>query len=641
MKKLIFLTCCIAGLFSCSQKRPAVIERPIFEVSNATMLEIDKIEMTDSATILHFDAFFEGGWITLNDFTFIRESGSDEKLMVTGSEGLNLNERITVQESKTISFKMIFPPLRPGVTKIDFMEECPEPTCWKIMGIHLLPNAKIKFDPVPKDMVNITNKPLPAPTYSTQPTRISGRILGYVAGIAPSQITVYTRNIISGESDKTEFQVSEDGSFSGEVIPGIAGMYSSSLGNLFLVPGQETKIYIDLKKRSLAESRYRTDKDPKNLTYTYISGYFTKAELDSISQATNGMFDYMKLAQETVNMKPEEFKSYILSLMNTQIDHLKQKNYPANMQLMAENNIKLSAFSLLMQYESFINFAYIQGNNIKPAERSKVTFKPEKPDDNYYTFLKGQVSDDMVYLPGFSSLFDNLIRLYSLPDGNDRPAKERFAYFKEKVAPVLGTDKGFLFDLAQIKYYGAQLNDMKFYTDAEKQEIRDVFKDNPAYAEALIAESDKLEALLAANKENKESILNELPQVSQEKMFDAILAKYKGKVVLVDFWATWCGPCMAAMKSILPMKEEMKGKDVVFLYLTGETSPLGAFTRTYPTISGEHYRVSEKQWNYWYKTFGIQGIPTYMVYDRKGKQLARHIGFPGVDTIRKDIEKGL
>ena len=641
MKKLILLTCCIAGLFSCSQKRPAVIERPVFDVSNTTMIEIDKIEMTDSATILHFDAFLTGGGIALNNFTFIRESGSDEKLMVTGSEGLNLNEPMTVQEPKTISFKMIFPPLRPGVTKIDFMEECSEPGCWKIMGIHLLPNAKIKFDPIPEDIVNITNKPLPAPEYSTQPTRISGRILGYVTGIAPSQITVYTTNIISGEKNETEIQVSDDGSFSGEVIPGIAGICNSSLGNLFLVPGTEIKIYTDLKKRSLSESRYRTDKDPKNLTDTYISGYFTKAELDSISQATRGMIDYTKLAQETVNMKPEEFKRYILSLMNTQIDHLKQKNYPANTQLMAENSIKLSAFSLLMQYEGFINYAYMQVNNIKPAERSKVTFKPEKPDDNYYTFLKGQVSDDMVYLPGFSSLFDNLIRLYSLPDGNDRPAKERFAYFKEKVAPVLGTDKGFLFDLAQIKYYGAQLNDMKFYTDAEKQEIRDVFKDNPAYAEALIAESDKLEALLAANKENKESILNELPQVSQEKMFDAILAKYKGKVVLVDFWATWCGPCMAAMKSILPMKEEMKGKDVVFLYLTGETSPLGAFTRTYPTISGEHYRVSEKQWNYWYKTFGIQGIPTYMIYDRKGKQLARHIGFPGVDTIRKDIEKGL
>lgn len=139
----------------------------------------------------------------------------------------------------------------------------------------------------------------------------------------------------------------------------------------------------------------------------------------------------------------------------------------------------------------------------------------------------------------------------------------------------------------------------------------------------------------------KESVLNEPPQASQEKMFEAIIAKYKGKVVLVDFWATWCQPCMVAMQSILPMKEEMKGKNVVFLYLTGETSPLADFTETYPTISGEHYRVSEEQWRYWINTFNISGIPTYMVYDRQGKQISGHLGFPGVETLQMDIEKAL
>ena len=175
----------------------------------------------------------------------------------------------------------------------------------------------------------------------------------------------------------------------------------------------------------------------------------------------------------------------------------------------------------------------------------------------------------------------------------------------------------------------------------EKQEIREVVKNSPIYVQALTTESDKLEPLMDVDKENKESLLNDLPQTSQEKMFDAIIANYQGKVVLVDFWATWCRPCMVAMKSILPMKEEMKGKDVVFLYLTGETSPLDNFTKTYPTITGEHYRVSDAQWRYWMNTFDIPGIPTYMVYDRQGSQLSRHLGFPGVDTIKKTIEKGL
>ena len=640
MKKIILLALCIAGLLSCGQKRPAIVERPVFEIRNTTLIEFDKIEMSDTATVFHVDAYsYPGNWIAINKNTFIRESGSDEKLMVTHSD-IGIDERVIMPESGTVSFKLYFPPLRPEVTKIDYIEDCPQ-GCWKVLGIHLLPNAKIKFDPVPKDIVNKANEPLPAPTFSMQPVQVSGRFLGYVEGIAPEKITVYTTNYISGDRIETDFPVSADGSFSGEVIPGIAGMYYSSIGTLFLVPGQDLKIVTDLKKRSLAESRYNKDKLLDNPVHTYISGYFTKAELDSISQATRGMFDFENLAKETVNMKPEEFKQHILSLMNRQIDTLKQKNYPANIQAMTENTIKLSAFSFLMQYESFINFAYMRVNDIKREDMAKMTFKPEKPADGYYSFLKGQINDNMAYLQGFSSLISSLNNMYSLPNGNDRPAKERFAYFKEKVAPVIGTDKGVLFDLVQVKYYGAPLNDMKFFTDADKQEIREVFRDKPAFAEALIAENNKMEALLATNKENKESILNNPPPVSQEKMFDAIIAKYKGKVVLVDFWATWCGPCMVAMKSILPMKEEMKSKDVVFLYLTGETSPLGAFTQTYPTISGEHFRVSEAQWRYWMDTFGISGIPTYLIYDRQGKQLARHLGFPGVDTIRKGIEKGL
>ena len=146
---------------------------------------------------------------------------------------------------------------------------------------------------------------------------------------------------------------------------------------------------------------------------------------------------------------------------------------------------------------------------------------------------------------------------------------------------------------------------------------------------------------LVANNEVMESVLNDLPQTTQEKMFDAILSKYKGKVVLVDFWATWCAPCMVAMKSILPMKEEMKGKDVVFLYLTGETSPPANFAQIYPSISGEHYYVNAAQWIYWVRTFPINGIPTYKVYDRSGRQINTYSGFPGITALKRDIEKGL
>jgi thiol-disulfide isomerase/thioredoxin len=282
-------------------------------------------------------------------------------------------------------------------------------------------------------------------------------------------------------------------------------------------------------------------------------------------------------------------------------------------------NVRLHTYTFLTQYEAFVNVV---------------------PDFEYYSFLKNGVNDD--YLAQKLAFSLPHIDSFAPVEGKEKSAKEWFAYFKEKYASL--ADNDIFFDIIRARQYRWQ----QFYTDDEKQEIRDVFKDKPAYAEALIAKSGEREALAAANdaliaagKDNKESINNELPKVSQEKMFDAILAKYSGKVVVVDFWATWCGPCMQAMKEIKPLKEEMKGKDVVWLYLTGETSPLATWMQTYPTIAGEHYRVSEAQWTHWGKTYGIEAIPTYMIYDRKGKQMSKYRGFPGVGTMKGDIEKGL
>ena len=151
-----------------------------------------------------------------------------------------------------------------------------------------------------------------------------------------------------------------------------------------------------------------------------------------------------------------------------------------------------------------------------------------------------------------------------------------------------------------------------------------------AYREMLTAANDELLAQLEANKKKTGYTINQVDtNVSNEDLFTSIISKFKGKVLLVDFWATWCGPCRMANKTMTPMKEELKDKDILYLYITGETSPLKTWENMIPDIHGEHFRLTDTQWKYLSDAFKIEEVPTYLIVDREGNTNVQANWFPG------------
>ena len=92
--------------------------------------------------------------------------------------------------------------------------------------------------------------------------------------------------------------------------------------------------------------------------------------------------------------------------------------------------------------------------------------------------------------------------------------------------------------------------------------------------------------------------------------------------------------CLRGIEAMDPLKKELEGKDVVFVYLTDESSFMKDWTENVLKIPGLHYRIPTSKW----KEISIPGgIPQYYLYDRKGQRVWEQTGFS--DKVLEDIKK--
>ncbi len=119
------------------------------------------------------------------------------------------------------------------------------------------------------------------------------------------------------------------------------------------------------------------------------------------------------------------------------------------------------------------------------------------------------------------------------------------------------------------------------------------------------------------------------------------LSDLRGKVVLVNFWGTWCPPCKAELPDLVSLYNDYRDQDVEFLGVLVHRQPSDA--RLVPTLAhqyGIEYRYVTGEPEV-FQRFGISAVPTTFIIDREGVIRHQYRGAKARATFERDVVRVL
>lgn len=112
------------------------------------------------------------------------------------------------------------------------------------------------------------------------------------------------------------------------------------------------------------------------------------------------------------------------------------------------------------------------------------------------------------------------------------------------------------------------------------------------------------------------------------------LSELRGKIVVLNFWATWCPPCREEIPDFIKVYEEYKDRGVQFLGISSEDiSTLGDFNEYY----GINYPILIDDGGVMRK-WSVQAIPTTFVLDGEGNIVFKNVGIMTAEQLKNTIE---
>ena len=618
MKKLLStLLLALITIAGWAQKE-VVWENPsAFTGSGNIEFDITKMELKETETVMHFRVkFIPNYWIRFAKESFLKTPDGKEYAVVSGKKtseaesDVELDSLFWMPESGLADLVLHFKPVPTDTKEIDFIEGYDE-GAFRFFNIC---DKKTKKEPEwPAEWKGVKyakDEKLPEAKIGKGVARIKVKLLGYKPGMGMELRVGGFRPLGEKEYFDKSFPLADDGTATAEIplrmtrevsvgVSGVAG------GPLVIAPGQEIALLMNIgegNNRPLA-----------------MKGFLAKTNMDLNEEFVKllpkdaQVIRYKALSQCDT---PEKRLAWLKNEFDKKIAEVKASDYTTA----AKDLLCMEAEGEFVEWSRFFGGNYT--NLMMTTGKARIASQKD-----YSNLLRA--NDSLLVLSEAEKAYS-----YQYLDKPTSPCSDRFW-----TLPLSQLDKDF-------STRAPWLNELQtvFFMFSTDEKEWDGLMAQMKYEDCkgIVTDYQKEQERLAQELAQKESIFfKKFDDVKPENILQTILDRYKGKAVLIDMWATWCGPCRAGHKAMAPMKEQMKGQNVQFVYITSPSSPMSTWQEMIKDIDGDHYYLTPEQYSYILAKYESSGIPTYAVYNTQGEQTYKVIGFPGNEEIRKRLEEAM
>ena len=256
-----------------------------------------------------------------------------------------------------------------------------------------------------------------------------------------------------------------------------------------------------------------------------------------------------------------------------------------------------------------------------PGNRENYTNKPVKLPAGYFDFLKEvKLADEGANKGiGYNFFLDAVMRKrYELFERG----KHSFADFVKRELP----------EKAAYEYLAYALG--KNFTP----EILDMFGPDCPYPGIAAAVKEKYRHLQGMMPGSAAPVVRFLTPDGRPFSF----GDFKGKYLYIDFWATWCGPCIKEIPSLVKLEKEFQGREITFLSISFDKDADEQKWKDYVKdhqMTSRQFRADAKSHELLTRNWNISMIPRFVILDKEGRVVNVNAPFPSDKKIRTALNK--